>query len=140
MLILAAYCCVYDWLCNSWSIGTVWWLFDAGVTLTTIGVSPNVTVCDLFCAFSIIGLLFWKFTFSILSPFRALLLPPPPPLLLFTVQLSFFTFSVITKTLDFLKLFFRRKLPDPFSLLRRDDVRCGRWRIELPRLRLYLAW
>lgn len=155
-----------DWSCGcSWSIGTIWSLL---VAVVTVGISPNVTVWDLFCATAgvtavdadasiielLLLLLFGNDNLNSLSPFSVLLLPlpplpmtmppsppPPPPLpLLFcTVQLSFFTFSVIANTFVFLKLFLRRKLPDPFSLLRRDDVRCGRWR-KLPRLRPCFVW
>lgn len=53
-------------------------------------------------------------------------------------KLTFSTLSIPSVTVDFLKLFFLRWLPDPFSLLRRNDTRWGRWRIVA--LRLCLHW
>lgn len=102
-------------------------------------LSPNYATYYLCRVLSMSLLLLWKLTFKTLSPFELLLLLLLLLLPLFMIVLvRFLTLSL--RAFDFFKLFFFRKLPDPFSLLRRDDTRCGRWRMEFPRLRLCFVW
>lgn len=77
-------------------------------------MSSNDNSLDLFCALSEIGLLFSKLTLNTLSSFGPFG---------FIEQVKVFEPSLITDVFDVLKLFFLRKLPDPFSLLRRDVTR-----------------
>lgn len=117
-------------------------------TLTTIGISLNDTQRLLF------GVCKFKsskngppFSWCVRNTFSTMVISLI--ILLVWLSISFDISSLIVDvigigvaaTLDFFVLFFLRMLPDfPFSLLRRDEMRWIRLRIELPRLRLYFVW
>lgn len=83
--------------------------------------SPNDTVRDFVPSkrlSSIIALLFWWFDFSTLLSFLLVLL-----LQAAILSALYCSFDGVADVFTFFRLFLRRKLPEPFSLLRRDETR-----------------